>query len=143
MDAPRASVLTDRELSERLKEAGLRSTHPRRLVYAYLRDRGGHRSADQITAALKNEISRMSAYNALTDLLRAGVIQSADAGPGRALYEANTVWHHHFVCRKCGRIFDTPCVKGRKPCLDLSAAVGVADEAQIIFRGVCNKCATS
>ncbi|HLG41819.1 MAG TPA: transcriptional repressor, partial [Planctomycetota bacterium] len=64
----------------------------------------------------------------------------ADVGPGRALFEANETWHHHFVCRRCRRIFDVRCVKGRKPCLRLSARVGEADEAQIIFRGLCSGC---
>lgn len=82
----------------------------------------------------------MSVYNALTALTRAGVALRAEAGPGRFLFEANTAWHHHFACRRCGRIFDVPCVKGKKPCLQLTARVGKADETQILFRGLCNDC---
>jgi len=135
--------MTDGELAGALRAGGLRLTRPRREVYAVLRDLGGHRSADEVSDALHargGKVSRMTVYNALDDLRDAGVVLEADVGPGRALFEAGSVWHHHFVCRRCGIVIDVPCVKGRKPCLRLTAAVGRADEAQVIFRGVCRKC---
>jgi Fur family ferric uptake transcriptional regulator len=82
----------------------------------------------------------MTVYNALADLQRAGVVLPADAGPGRALFETRRDWHHHFVCRRCGAVTDVPCAEGAKPCLDLPSSVGRADEAQVIFRGVCRAC---
>jgi Fur family ferric uptake transcriptional regulator len=143
VDAPRPEVLTDGELAEALRKAGLRLTRPRREVHAALRDLGGHRSADEVAEALAargSSVSRTTVYNALEDLRRAGAVLHADAGPGRALFEARVAWHHHFVCRRCGAVIDVPCARGRRPCLDLPAAVGEADEAQVIFRGVCRKC---
>lgn len=140
MDAPRPAVLTDAALAAELRRAGFRLTRPRVTVYRALRELGGHRSADEVLAFLRRRVSRMSVYNALASLETAGVILKADAGPGRALFEASSVWHHHFLCRRCGGIFDVPCFKARKPCLELSAAVGRADEAQVIFRGTCRAC---
>lgn len=65
-----------------------------------------------------------------------------DAGPGRAYYEAAEHWHHHFVCRVCGEIYDVPCSEGRKPCLEsrLPGPGFLVDEAQVIFRGLCPAC---
>ena len=143
MDAPRAAVLSD---EAKLRAAGLRVTRPRLAVYRSLRATGGHRSADEVARELrrrKEPFPRMSVYNALSALHQAGLVLRADAGAGRALYEANAGWHHHFVCRRCGRIFDVPCVKGRKPCLEMPSKVGRADEAQVIFRGVCAGCASA
>ncbi len=143
MDAPRPERLTDAALADALRRGGLRLTRPRRAVHAALRDLGGHRSADEVHAALAaagTRVSRMTVYNALSDLLRAGVVQRADAGPGRALFEAGGAWHHHLLCRTCGGIEDVPCVRGRRPCLSLPAAFGRAEEAQVIFRGVCRRC---
>ncbi len=143
MDAPVPGPLTDDALAEALRGGGLRLTRPRKEVYAALRDLGGHRSADEVAAALRARgarVSRMTVYNALADLQAAGVVLRADAGPGRALFEARRDWHHHFVCRRCGAVLDVPCVRGRKPCLRLSAPVGEADEAQVIFRGTCREC---
>ncbi len=144
MDAPRPAVLNEAALAEALRAAGLRLTRPRSSVHRALRDLGGHRAADEVLAELRRRgerVSRMTVYNALADLLGAGAVQRADAGPGRALFEARADWHHHFVCRRCGKVIDVPCVRGRRPCLELPAPVGTADEAQVIFRGVCRACA--
>lgn len=144
MDAAGPAGLSEDEAADRLRRAGFRITRQRLTLYRRLRDLGGHRSADDLTADLRRAggtVSRMSVYNALAALLEAGLVMRADAGPGRALYEAGDTWHHHFVCRRCGRVFDVPCARGRKPCLDLPAGLGRADEAQVVFRGICRECA--
>lgn len=144
MDAARAPGVTEGGVAARLRAAGLRVTRPRLAVHEALRRLGGHRSADEIAAELRRRgeaLPRMSVYNAAADLASAGLLMRADAGPGRTLYEVNAGWHHHFVCRSCRSVFDVPCLKGRKPCLEMPSRVGRADEAQVIFRGVCRGCA--
>ena len=131
---------------EKLRAAGLRATRPRTLVYAVLREVGGHRSVDEVLELLEergDSIPRMSIYNVMADLTGASLVMPADTGPGRALYEASDVRHHHFVCRGCGRIEDVPCLKGRKPCLLPPKRLPgrTIDEAQVIFRGQCTECA--
>jgi Fur family ferric uptake transcriptional regulator len=82
----------------------------------------------------------MTVYNVLADLERVALVMRADVGPGRTLWEAGDEWHHHFVCRACGAIHDVPCAHGAKPCLDAGFTGGEVEEAQIIFRGLCNAC---
>jgi len=136
---------SENEARERLREAGLRMTRPRLLVYTALRDAGAHRTVDEIATLLArrgHDVPRMSIYNVVADLTAASVLMRADAGPGAALSEAGEIWHHHSVCRVCATIEDVPCVMGRKPCLDPPPSLGAAvDEAQVIFRGVCARCA--
>jgi Fe2+ or Zn2+ uptake regulation protein len=131
----------------RLQRAGLRATRPRVLVYSLLRQVGGHRSVDEIVGLLEergNTVPRMSAYNVVADLAAAGLLLCADVGPGSALYEASDTWHHHFICRVCGTVADIPCVRGEKPCLAPPASFpGTVDEAQVIFRGICESCIRS
>ena len=128
----------------RLRAAGLRATKPRVLIYEVLRRMRGHRSADEIAALLArrgDSPPRASVYNVLADLTAAGLLMCADLGPGRALYEVAERWHHHFVCRVCGKVLDVPCVRGEKPCLDPPASLpGTVEEAQVLFRGVCDRC---
>ncbi len=88
-------------------------------------------------------MSRTTVYNALDALRGAGLIMAADAGPGPALYEAAEDWHHHFVCRECGAVLDVACVRGKKPCLHAEVPGAVIDEAQVIFRGLCQACAST
>lgn len=143
MDAPRPERLNDAEIAERIRRAGLRATRPRISTYRVLADTSGHLSVDDIVRRLRGRddaTPRMSVYNVVTDLADVGLVMRADTGPGRALYEVAADWHHHFVCRTCGAIFDVPCVVGSKPCIESLFDGGEVDEAQVIFRGRCNAC---
>lgn len=116
-------------------------------VMRALQDLGGHRSADDIHRLLLERgqsVPRGSIFKIVADLCRARLLMVTDAGPGRTLYEYSETWHHHFVCRDCGVIMDVPCVEKVKPCMlpDLSFPAQI-EEAQIIFRGICQSCLDS
>jgi Fe2+ or Zn2+ uptake regulation protein len=135
--------VSDAELEAELHAVGLRSTRPRILVLRFLRERGGHHSADEIQAALDavdTHLLRGSVYYVLNKLVDRRLIMQADVGPGRALYESFGMWHHHFVCRECDAVIDAPCVVGSKPCLDADLEGAEIDEAQVIYRGRCPQC---
>lgn len=138
-----AIAVSDAEVEHLLHARGLRSTRPRILVLRFLRERGGHHSADEITDALTGidaQLLRGSVYNVLNKLVAHGLVFMADVGPGRALYESGTTWHHHFVCRACETVLDVPCMGDRKPCLEAELTGAQIDEAQVIFRGLCPAC---
>jgi len=131
--------------SARLRAAGLRVTRGRVAVIEALARDGGHRTADEIARSVEaagTAIPRASLYHALAALARGGVVLVADAGPGTARYEVAGAWHHHLVCRSCGAVVDVPCVRGERPCLEPELPGVVADEAQVIFRGLCPSCAS-
>ena len=136
--------LVEREIRDVLRGVGLRATRARVAVYQVLKEVGGHRSVNEVSELVRargDEIPRMSVYNVVGDLQAAGLVMCADTGPGRALYEVSDTWHHHFVCRVCSKIIDIACMKGEKPCLEPPESFGgTIDEAQIIFRGVCEDC---
>ena len=127
-----------------LRDAGLKATQSRLNVLEALEEMGGHRSADQVHQHLSEKgqpVPRGTVFKVVNDLSVHGVLMVTDAGPGRTLYEYAEHWHHHFVCRVCHSILDVPCVEGVKPCLlpDVDFP-GVIEEAQIIFRGLCESC---
>jgi len=129
---------------ERLRAAGLRATRQRLAVIELLDELGGHRSADDLVALLHDRgepLPRSTIYNVLDDLARLGLVLTAQVGPGRELFEAAGVWHHHFVCTVCGAIVDVPCVRGRRPCLDADLPGAVIDRAEVTFHGRCPACA--
>ncbi|NIA25447.1 MAG: transcriptional repressor [Gammaproteobacteria bacterium] len=128
---------------ERLRSAGLRVTRARLGVLETLAALGGHRTTEDVARGLKERgitVSRASIFNVLADLTAAELVMVADAGPGSTRYEIATEWHHHLVCRNCGSIIDVPCAKGTKPCMTPDEGVGVVDEAQVIYRGMCSSC---
>jgi Fur family ferric uptake transcriptional regulator len=112
-------------------------------VYDVLAGEAGHRSAEELVSLLAAghvRLARASVYNVLDDLAAAGLVMLADAGPGRALYEVASEWHHHFVCRRCRQVIDVACEAGSRPCLDATVPGALVDEAQVIFRGLCADC---
>jgi Fe2+ or Zn2+ uptake regulation protein len=141
--APPGGAATS-DAATRLRTAGLRVTPGRLAVVEALEREGGHRTADAIARALEGggaRLPRASLYHALAALVAGGVVMVADAGPGTARYEVAGTWHHHLVCRSCGAVVDVPCVRGERPCLEPDLPGVVADEAQVVFRGLCAACA--
>lgn len=127
----------------RLRGSGLRATAPRRSLLALLDAWEGHHAVDDLAAGLAeldHPLPRQSVYNVLADLVEVGLALPADTGPGRALYERASSWHHHLVCVACGAVVDVPCVVGDKPCLEATVPGAEIDEAQVIFRGRCADC---
>ncbi len=143
MEGTRVPLLDDQMLREQIRSVGLRVTLSRLQVLAMLATLGSHHSVDEVVQALQVRgitLPRASVYNAMNDFVRTGLVQIADAGPGRALYEIAQSWHHHFVCRQCGVVIDVPCLVGEKPCLEAYLPGYLIAEAQIIFRGLCPEC---
>lgn len=129
--------------ARRLREAGYRVTRPRLAVYDTLARLGGHRTADEVAAALAEAghgMARMSVYNALDALRGAHLVMTADTGGGAVRHEVADTWHHHFVCRVCGRLDDVPGSAVESAWLSVDIPGAEVDEAQVVFRGTCAAC---
>lgn len=138
-----AAPAADSTAAQRVRAAGLRATRPRVLILELLDRLEGHSSADEVVDELDaagTALPRATVYNVLGDLSERGLVMTADAGPGRALYEVAGRWHHHFVCRRCGAVTDVECGADDRPCLDAAVPGAVIDEAQVIYRGLCATC---
>jgi Fur family ferric uptake transcriptional regulator len=130
----------------RIRAAGLRVTPGRIAVIETLESLGGHRTAEEISRDLARRgvsVARATVFNALDDLTAAGLVMVADAGPGPTRYEVAGSYHHHFVCSVCGAISDVPCPDGNGHCLNPGDVDGTIDGVQVIYRGVCSRCAAS
>ena len=131
-------------LALRMRQVGLRVSGPRLAVYRTLIELQGHRSVDEIEHSLRvrgKALPRAAVSDVIEALRLSGLVVGVDAGPGRVLYEASDAHHHHFVCRACAQVIDVSCSAGQMPCLPADLDTGRADEAQVIFRGLCNDCA--
>jgi Fur family ferric uptake transcriptional regulator len=134
-----------RDLTRRLRDAGLRVTAPRLAVLAALSETSLHPEAEAVKAAASQRIGSISTqavYDALDTFVQAGLARRIRSGGSAARYEARVGDnHHHLVCRTCGHTVDIDCVVGVAPCLGLPATNGfVIDEAEIIFWGRCPAC---
>jgi Fur family ferric uptake transcriptional regulator len=133
----------DPELWQLLRGHGLRATRPRVEVLRLFREAGGHRSADEVVRLLHERevtLPRASVFGVVEALSEAGLLRVAATGPGRTLYEWAGEAHHHFICRVCETVYDVSCVSEETPCLQARALPGQVEDAQIVYRGVCERC---
>lgn len=126
-----------------LENSGLRCTAQRHAVMAFLMDHKGHPTAAEIFEAVNRvdpRSSRATTYNNLRDLVKAGLVQEV-AVEGRAgRFDAKGMRHHHFICDSCGNVEDLDWYDVPKPA-SRSLGKRIVRECQLIFRGLCTKCA--
>lgn len=127
-----------------MRGAGLRVTPQRRAVWAAFENgAGGHMTADEVFEKARRELpelARATVYNALGELVRAGLLQVVE-GRGAALYDSNPdPNHHHFRCRVCDRLYDVR-VEGLEK-ISISGEGFNVDRKNITFTGTCPDCRT-
>ncbi len=98
---------------EQDKEAGrrLKRTPQRLAILEYLKGNTSHPSADEIYRSVSKKYQSMSfatVYNTLNVLTRQGTLRELTIDPARKRYDPDTSRHHHFICVRCGKIFDVP-----------------------------------
>ncbi len=126
-----------------LKEKGLRVTPQRFAVYAHLRSRCDHPTAEQIQSALNQDAptsSQATIYSALQALRKVGLVREVLLEEGVSRYDANVAPHHHFRCQSCGAIIDLPWQLFQQ--VDLSQLpLGLRGEAyEVTVQGWCDRC---
>ena len=129
---------------ERIRGAGLKLTPQRLAVLDYLQRTEGHPTAEQIGAELnrgRSRAARATVYNALRALRDAGLVNEVRLDGATARYDTNLAPHHHFICRRCGRIEDVSAdAAGPPPSFEVGAGYTV-ENYEIVLRGLCAGCA--
>ena len=126
-----------------LEGSGLRCTPQRYAVMAFLLQSNRHPTAAEIFEAV-NRVdplsSRATTYNNLRDLVQAGLVREVAVEGRAARFDAKGMRHHHFICDRCGNVEDIAWYNVPRPA---SSSLGkrVLRECEVIFRGLCTKCA--
>src|SRR5213593_3456145 len=126
-----------------LDGSGLRCTVQRYAVMSFLMDHKGHPTAAEIFEAVNRmdpRSSRATTYNNLRDLVQAGLVREVAVEGRAARYDAKGIRHHHFICDRCGNVEDMEWYDVPRPA---SGSLGkrILRECELIFRGLCTKCA--
>jgi Fe2+ or Zn2+ uptake regulation protein len=129
-------------VEEMVQSLGLKMTPQRRSIIEYLEAAEHHPTPEEVLSAVNKRFpmtSRATVYNTINWLKKAGMLQEIfEAGSIRL--DPNFDHHHHFVCRKCGRVEDVG--------FDLINDLGICslpnhhtiESFEIIIRGLCVKC---
>ena len=126
-----------------LEAGGLRCTPQRYAVMAFLMKHPRHPTAAEIFAAVNRvdpRSSRATIYNNLRDLVQAGLVREVAVEGRAARFDAKGMLHHHFICDRCGNVEDMEWYDVPRPA---SGSLGkrILRECELIFRGLCTKCA--
>ena len=128
--------------ASRLRAAGLRVTPQRRAILGAFAGDGGHLTADEVYERARvavPELARATVYNALGELVRAGLLRSVE-GFGAVRYDPNLdESHHHFRCVRCSRLFDVHAEGAERLCL--TAGGFKVERVQVLLEGICPDCA--
>ena len=121
-----------------------RFSRQRQMVLDVVKNRTKHPTADKVYEIIKKdhpEISLGTVYRNLNLLSEMGEISRVETSSVKDHFDGNQHPHAHFVCRKCGGVFDLN--------LDISqllqSAKGVegsfqVEDCKVLVQGVCEDC---
>lgn len=129
---------------ETISHSGHRLTPQRREVYDVLLADRDHPTATEVFLRTKKRmpgISLATVYNCLETLVDCGLARQVNVEREATRYCANLEEHGHFICERCGKVFDIPIAKGRRPeqLWKLPQDFAVT-HAHITLQGICAEC---
>jgi len=127
-----------------MNKALYRNSKQRNALYQYLLSTDTHPTAQELYEALRPDFPNLSfgtVYRNLGILEQQGMVRRLGRGSTFDRFDATVEPHYHFICDKCGRIYDLPLN------VDLSLEEKVAQATghtvtahELDFHGICVHC---
>lgn len=133
--------ISENRLLEQMMQSGLRPSLHRLKVFAYIANTKSHPTAEEIYNEMKKlypSLSRATVYNSLHSLADCNLVRELDLDSGQKRYDyAPQEPHSHFICRKCGLIYDMP----QPPVAPPDGTDGfLTENIDVCYRGICPEC---
>jgi Fe2+ or Zn2+ uptake regulation protein len=129
---------TEERLITALRAGGHRVTSQRLVLYRVLNELARHATAE---APRLPGLSLPTVYATLDLFAHLGVARRVDGAGSAALYDPRTDDHHHFLCRRCGRILDVEAAVDERRLTAAARAAGAeVDGIEVTLRGLCADC---
>lgn len=130
---------------ERLQTHNIKPSVQRIAIMKYLMEHCTHPTVDEIYTALSPEIptlSKTTVYNTLKLLSEQGAAQTLTIDERNTCYDADTTPHAHFLCKRCGKIYD---LKDKNTVRTLSEEEVDMEghsihEIHYYYKGICKHC---
>lgn len=105
--------MTEIQLAQRLRAAGVRLTPQRTIIANILQEQGGHLSAEEIHRLARRRHPRLSlatVYRTLRWMKACGLVNELRLNGERYRYEIDRdEAHQHMVCLDCGKVIEFTC----------------------------------
>ena len=101
--------LTHAQFRDLAWQRGLAATHQRHVVYEAVVASHGHRSPEQIYAAVRKRVPSISlatVYNNLRLFVEHGLLREVSPHASTLRVDGNLEPHHHLVCSRCKSVQD-------------------------------------
>ncbi len=122
-----------------MSENGVKPSALRMEIYSYLDANRTHPTVDEIYTGLAAKyptLSKTTVYNTVKILAQSGIIKAISIEGFRTRYDADTQFHGHFLCRKCGKVYDV----NLPDCPDFPESGYEVDEKDVYYSGSCKDC---
>ena len=116
----------------------------REAVSEYLAHTKTHPTADEIYSVLRERmpnISLATVYRNLAQLCESGEACRLGSIGNKERFDGCTQPHYHFICEKCGKVYDLDIpFDGSLPKKAEKALGFSVDHYSLVFYGICNTC---
>lgn len=130
-----------KKAKEILQAKGLKPTFQRLRILKYLQEHCDHPTVEMMHEDLVGDIptiSKTTIYNTLNALAQKGIIRAITITGTETRYDFVDFRHHHFLCRKCGKVID---VDIKCPYLQKRDIKGhQVEELHGYLKGICKEC---
>ncbi len=124
--------------------ASRKYSRQREAIRQFLAGRTDHPTADTIYTSLREEYPNLSlgtVYRNLAVLADMGEIQRINTGIGPERYDGRVSEHQHFICTRCGRVFDVTSANTDELIrIAAGSCPGKIDFCTTNFYGICDDC---
>lgn len=132
---------------EKLQECGINPSVQRIAIMDFLLKSCSHPTAEDVYAALSASmptLSRTTVYNTLRLFAEHGAARMLTIDERKVCFDGQLHPHAHFLCRRCGALYDAPLPDGALPDAGLTVADGhEVEEVHYYYRGLCRECRDS
>lgn len=124
---------------------GRKFSRQRELIYDRVKNHPVHPTADEVYTALKKEHTSLSlgtVYRNLNLLTKMKMLKKIHLDNSKERFDARTDEHCHFLCEKCGRVFDVEdnAINGIEKRV-LESSGHIVTDVSLNLRGICRECA--
>ncbi|MDD4609330.1 MAG: transcriptional repressor [Bacteroidaceae bacterium] len=126
-----------------LKAHDIKPSAQRLAIMNYLLTHSNHPTVEVIYQALSTKmptLSRTTVYNTLKLFVGHGASLSLTIDDQQQSFDGDTSLHAHFLCTRCGKIYDLPMDDSFKNQLGKTVEGHIVTELHQYYKGVCATC---
>lgn len=128
---------------KRLQDHHIKPSVQRIAIMNYLMEHRTHPTVDEIYTALSPvmpTLSKTTVYNTLKLLSEQGAAKTLTIDEHNTCYDADTLSHSHFLCKRCGKIFDVEDDCNIREKIDMEMNGHNIQEVHYYYKGICKHC---